>query len=128
MKQVNVMGINYEIVQLPPKSVLAIFKESPHFEEVKRLVGDEAQHFAGLCDAQLCKIYINSELPYEKKKKTLIQEIVEAMDQECILELEHTKMQSIANTLFISGILNVEELLKTEPEDIEIKIDEERNL
>lgn len=122
MKQVNVMGINYEIIQLPPKSVIAIFKESPHFEEVKVLVGDVAQHFAGLCDAQLCKIYINSELPYEKKKKTLIHEIVEAMDQECILELEHTKMQSIANTLFISGILSVEELLKNEPEDIEISI------
>ena len=116
------MGINYEIVQLPPKSVLAIFKESPHFEEVKRLVGDEAQNFAGLCDAQLCKIYINSELPYEKKEKTLIHEIVEAMDQECILELEHTKMQSIANTLFISCILNVEELLKNDPEDIDISI------
>jgi hypothetical protein len=122
MKQVNVMGINYEIVQIQPKSVIAIFKESPHYEEVKKLVGDEAQHFAGLCDAQLCKIYINSDLPYEKKKKTLIHEIVEAMDQECILELEHTKMQSITNSLFISGILNVEELLKNEPEDIEISI------
>jgi len=122
MKQVNVMGVNYEVIQLQPKSVIAVFKESPHYEEIKKLVGDEAQHFAGLCDAQMCKIYINSDLPYEKKKKTLIHEIVEAMDQECILELAHIQMQAIANTLFISGILNLEELLKNEPEDIEISI------
>jgi len=123
MKQIDVMGVHYEVIQLQPKSVIAIFKESPHYEEIKKLVGDEAQHFAGLCDAQMCKIYINSDLPYEKKKKTLMHEIVEAMDQECILELTHIQMQAIANTLFISGILNLEELLKTDPEDIEIKLD-----
>lgn len=123
MKQINIMGIYYEIVLISPVSVITVFKETAHLEEVKKLIGDEAQHFAGLCDAQSCKIYINNELPYEKKKKTLIHEIVEAMDQECILELEHTKMQSITNTLFTSGIVNVEELLKNDPEeDFEICI------
>lgn len=122
MKQVNIMGINYEIVQVLPSGVVKAFENSAHFNEVKNLVGEEGQHFAGLCDAHNSKIYINIELPYEKKKKTLIHEIVEAMDQECILDLEHVKMQAIANTLFLSGLLNLEELLKLEPEDIEISI------
>ncbi len=122
MKQISIMGVNYEIIQLQPKSVVEVFKTSPHWEEIKKMVGDECQHFAGLCDAQMCKIYLNSDLPYEKRKKTLIHEIIEALDQECITEFSHIQMQAIANTLFTSGILNVEDLLKNEPEDIEISI------
>lgn len=122
MKQINIMGVNYEIIQLKPKSAIEAFKDSPHCEEVKKLIGDEGQHFAGLCDAQMCKIYLNLDLPYEKKKKTLLHETVEAMDQECILELTHIQMQAIANTLFLSGIIDVEDLLKNDPEDLEICI------
>jgi hypothetical protein len=118
------MGINYEIVQLKPKTAIESFKDSPHYEEVKKLIGEEGQHFAGLCDAQMCKIYINIDLPHEKKKNTLLHETVEAMDQQCILELTHIQMQAIANTLFISDLFDnkLEELLKNEPEDIEISL------
>lgn len=122
MKQIMVMGVPYEIIQISSKNVCGAFKDSLHAEEVKKLVGENGENFAGLCDAHLGRIFLNVDLPYEKKKKTLLHEFVEAMDQECLLELEHTKMQSIANTLLLTGLLNVEELLKNEPEDIEISI------
>ena len=38
------------------------------------------------------------------------------------MELSHETMQGIANTFFLGGIVNVEELLKSEPEDIEISL------
>ena len=123
MKKINVMGIDYEIIQLTPEAVIRVYAESPHNEEVNKLLGEKGEHFAGLCDAQDCKIYINIGIPLEKKKKILIHEFVEAIDQESITELEHVKMQAITNAFFISGIVNVEELLKIEPEDIEISID-----
>ena len=123
MKKINVMGINYEIIQLEPTAAVAAYADSAHFDEVKSLIGEEGQHFAGLCDAQSCKIYININLPYEKKVKTLIHEFVEALDQESCTELEHVKMQAITNAFFMSGIVDVEELLKVDPEDLEISID-----
>lgn len=122
MKQVTVMGIEYEIAQITPETLLKIFEGTDHYEALKKMFGENAQNFSGLCDAQLAKIYINSELPFEKKKKTLIHEIVEALDQECTTDLTHIQMQAIANTLFLTGLVNVEELLKNEPEDIEISI------
>lgn len=123
MKIIKVMGIDYEIIQLKPKDVIEAYSKSTHFEEVKRLIGDNGQHFAGLCDVQDCKIYINIELPDEKKVKTLLHEFVEALDQESCTELEHTKMQSITNAFFMSGLIDVKELLNVDPEDIEISID-----
>jgi hypothetical protein len=122
MKQITVMGIPYEIIQLRAKDVIEAFKKGQHLEEVKKLVGDEGQHFAGLCDAQLNKIYLNSELPGVKIEKTFIHEFVEAIDQESCLELTHVQMQAITNAFFLAGIVNVKELLKNEPEDIEISI------
>jgi hypothetical protein len=123
MKQIIVMGILYEIIQLRSKDVIAAFKTGQHLEEVKKLVGDEGQHFAGLCDAQMNKIYLNSELSEVKVEKTFIHEFVEAIDQESCLELTHIQMQAITNAFFLAGIVSVKELLKNEPEDIEISID-----
>jgi len=122
MKQVMVMGIPYEIIRLRPKDVIEAFKVGPHLGEVKKLVGDEGENFAGLCDAQLTKIYLNNDLPEVKIEKTFLHEFVEAMDQEACLELTHVQMQAIANAFFLAGIVNVKELLKNEPEDIEISI------
>jgi len=123
MKKINVLGIDYEVIQLTPTAAIDSFAESPHLEQVKQLIGENGQNFAGLCDAQACKIFINVELPYEKKVKTLIHEFVEALDQEACTELDHVKMQAITNAFFISGIINIGELLKVEPEDIEISLD-----
>jgi hypothetical protein len=122
-KSINIMGVDYEVIQLLPGAVLNVYKESEHFEEVKRLIGENAQSFAGLCDALNCKIYINISLPDQKREKTLIHEIIEAVDQECCLELDHTKIQSITNAIFSLGLINVKELLKLEPEDLEISLD-----
>lgn len=122
MKTVLIMGISYEIHHVTPAQLLKVFENTVHFEAIKKLFGENAENFSGLCDSQCSKIYLNIELPYEKKKKTLIHEIVEAMDQECILDLSHIQMQAIANTLFLSGVINVEEALKNDPEDLEISI------
>jgi len=123
MKTINVMGIDYEVVQLKPEAVMELYKDSAHFEHVQKMLGDKGQDFAGLCDAQKAKIYINIDLSIEKKRKTLIHEFVEALDQEAVTELAHVEMQAITNAFFIAGIADVEELLKIEPEDIEISID-----
>jgi hypothetical protein len=123
MKTINVMGIFYEIVQLKPEAVMEIYKDTDHYEHVQKMLGEKGQDFAGLCDAQQHKIYINIDLSYEKKKKTLIHEFVEALDQESVTELAHVVMQAITNAFFIAGIIDIEELLKVEPEDIEISID-----
>lgn len=122
MKQIIVMGVPYEIIQIMPLDLLKLYDESLHADDIKKLFGDKCENFSGLCDAQANKIYINIQLPPEKKRKTFIHEFIEAMDQECILELAHIQMQAIANTFFLSGIVDIEELLKIEPEDIEISI------
>jgi len=122
MKQIAIMGINYEILQLTPKGLMDTFEGTAHVESLKKLFGDQCQNFSGLCDAQCLKIYLNVDLPYEKKEKVFIHEVVEAMDQESCLELNHIQMQAIANTFFLSGIVNIKELLKNEPEDIEISL------
>lgn len=122
MKKVTIMGIDYEIIQLQPDGLLKVFEPGVHADDIKKLFGEKCENFSGLCDAHSSKIYLNIDLPAEKKKKTLIHEIIEAMDQECILELAHIQMQAIANALFLSGVMNLEELIKYEPEDLEINI------
>jgi len=122
MKQVMVMGIPYEIIQIMPLDLLKLYEESLHSEDIKKLFGDKCENFSGLCDAQANKIYLNIQLTPEKKRKTFIHEFIEAMAQECCMELSHETMQGIANTFFLGGIVNVEELLKSEPEDIEISL------
>lgn len=124
MKRISVMGINYEIIQLSPESLLKLFENGNHSNDIKELFGEKCENFSGLCDAQASKIYLNVDISDEKKKKTLIHELVEAMDQECILELSHIQMQSIANTLFLSGIMNLDNLIKHDPEDLEININQ----
>lgn len=123
MKQVIVMGVPYEIIQIMPLDLIKLYEETLHADDIKKLFGDKCENFSGLCDAQESKIYINIQLPPEKKRKTFIHEFIEAMDQESILELAHIQMQAIANTFFLAGIVDIEELLKTDPEDIEIKLD-----
>jgi len=122
MKQIEIMGCSYEIIQVTPAGLLKAFDGTVHMSDLKEMFGNDCKNFSGLCDAQLLKIYINIELPLEKKKKTLLHEIVEAIDQESLTELCHIQMQSIANAFFLSGILDVEGLLKLDPEDIEISI------
>lgn len=123
MKQIMVQGIPYEIIQIMPADLLKLYESKEvQTDQLKKLFGDSCENFSGLCDAQCDKIYLNSQMPFEKKKKTFIHEFVEAMDQECITDLSHIQMQAIANTFFLSGLVNLEELLKNEPEDIEISI------
>lgn len=110
MKQVKVMGIDYAVVQISAIDVVNAFKDSPHFNNVKELIGQEGENFAGLCDAQKCVIYIFNELPEDKKEKVLIHEIIEAVDQECLLELPHYRIQEIANLLFMAEPINVSDL------------------
>jgi hypothetical protein len=122
MKQIMVMGVPFEIIQLMPLDLLKLYEESLHADDIKKLFGEKCENFSGLCDAQASKIYLNIQLPPEKKRKTFIHEFVEAMDQECITDLSHIQMQAIANTFFLSGIVDIEELLKIEPEDLEISL------
>ena len=124
MKQIMVMGVPYEIIQIMPVDLLKLYEETrpDHVEDIKKLFGEKCINFSGLCDAQISKIFLNVQLPPEKKRKTFIHEFIEAMDQECITELTHVQMQAIANTFFLSGIIDIEELLKDEPQDIEISI------
>lgn len=110
MKQVKVMGIDYEVIQISAMDVVNAFKDSPHFGNVKELIGQEGENFAGLCDAQKCIIYVYNELPEDKKEKVLIHEIIEAVDQECLLELPHFRIQEITNLLFMSEPINVSDL------------------
>lgn len=107
MKQVTVMGIAYGIIQVSPSVVIASFKDSPHLANVKELVGAEGENFAGLCDAQKCIIYIFNGLPDDKKRKTLIHEMIEAVDQEALLNLEHYRIQELTNLLFIGEPLDL---------------------
>ena len=122
MKQIMIMGVPYEIIQIIPTDLIKLYEESLHAEDIKKLFGEKCENFSGLCDAQSSKIYLNTLLPPEKKRKTFIHEFIEALDQECITELSHIQMQSIANAFFLSGIVDIEGLLKDEPEDIEISI------
>ena len=46
-------------------------------------------------------------------KKVLIHEIMEAIDGEGLLGIEHSKLQSITNGLFTSEILNIDELVES---------------
>ncbi len=107
MKQVKIMGIDYTVVKISAMDVVNTFKDSPHFNSVKELIGQEGENFAGLCDAQKCMIYIFNELPQDKKEKVLVHEIIEAIDQECLLELSHSKIQEITNLLFTNEPINV---------------------
>lgn len=122
MKQIPVMGVPYEIIQLLPEDLFKLYEGTQHEAGLQKLFGDKCENFSGLCDAQQQKIYLNIKLAAEKKRKTLLHEFVEAMDQESILELAHIQMQAIANAFFLSGIIDVEELIKIEPEDLEISI------
>jgi hypothetical protein len=118
------MGVPYEIVQIMPIDLFKLYEETrpDHIEDIKKLFGEKCINFSGLCDAQISKIFLNIQLSPEKKRKTFIHEFIEALDQECITELTHMQMQAIANTFFLSGIVDIEELLKDEPQDIEIRI------
>jgi hypothetical protein len=101
MKQLKIMGIDYSVIQISPADVIESFKNSPHLANVKELIGSEGENFAGLCDAQKCILYIYNELPEDKKQKTLVHEIIEAIDQECLLDIPHPRMQEITNLIFM---------------------------
>lgn len=122
MKKIAVMGLDYEIVQLTPQELLESYSEDPRYSELVKLFGPGCIDFSGLFDGHRNKIYLNINLIDDKKKKTLIHEFVEALDSECCTDLSHIQMQSIANAFSLAGIVNVEELIKNEPEDIEISI------
>lgn len=122
MKKIIVMGLDYEIVQITPQDLLKSYEESPQYEALVKLFGENCQDFSGLFDGHRNKIYLNVNLIDSKKEKTLIHEFVEALDQECCTDFTHIQMQAIANSFFLAGIVNVKELIKNEPEDIEISI------
>jgi hypothetical protein len=107
MKQVKIMGIDYSVVQVGATEVVEAFKDSPHFASVKELVGENGENFAGLCDAQKCVIYIFKDLPQDKKEKVFVHETIEATDQECLLELPHSRIQEITNLLYMNELLNL---------------------
>jgi len=106
------MGIDYEVKQISVGELFKTYEGTSHLDDVKNLFGENLQNFSGLCDALTQTIYINRDIPENKKRKTLMHEIVEALDQECLTELSHISIQTIANALFLSGLFNVEELLQ----------------
>lgn len=110
MKQVKIMGIDYDVIQISAIDVVNAFKEGPHFENVKELVGQQGENFAGLCDAQKCIIFLFNELPEDKKEKVLVHEMIEAIDQECLLELQHARIQEITNLLFMGEPINLTDM------------------
>jgi len=112
MKTVPIMGIDYEVKQISVGELFKTYEGTSHLDDVKNLFGENLQNFSGLCDALTQTIYINRDIPENKKRKTLMHEIVEALDQECLTELPHISIQTIANALFLSGLFNVEELLQ----------------
>ena len=129
MKQINVMGIPFEIINVTPDDLLKAYENDRHKADVHSLFKEDARDFSGLCDAHGQKIYLNLEITHEKRKKTLIHEFIEATFQENCIDLSqdvsHMIMQAMANALYLSKLCDheLEELLKTDPEDIEIKLD-----
>lgn len=113
MKTINVLGIEYSIAIVSASELMSQLKESnPSYEEIKSELGTEGQHFAGLCDNMSCTIWINRDITNrEKMKKVLVHEIIEAIDAEGLLGIEHSKLQSITNGLFTAKLIDLDGLL-----------------
>lgn len=111
---VNVLGIQYSIEIISASELIKQLKETNlSFLEIIEVIGQEGEHFAGLCDNMECKIWINRDIRNkEKLKKVLIHEIMEAIDGECLLGIEHSKLQAITNGLFMSNLFNIDELVE----------------
>lgn len=123
MKNVNIMGIKYTVKLISVGELFKVYDGTAHLEAVKSLFGQNLENFSGLCDAMTETIFINRDMSDEKKKKTLLHEIMEAFDQESLTELSHLQIQTIANAFFIMGLVNLEELLQDEPIEISTTID-----
>lgn len=107
MRSVNILGIKYEIEILTAKQLLAKFENNEEdLKDLLEITGPNAVGFAGLCLARSCKIYINSEMSKEKIKKVLLHEIVEAIQSESQIEIEHSDLQAITNGFWCAGIVS----------------------
>jgi hypothetical protein len=115
MKSITVMGIEYTIEFITSEELLEIIyqeKDEALQKIILEFIGEKAERFAGLCNSSNCKIYVNKSMKYEKARKTLIHEIVEAIGNEIDLDVEHSVIQAITNALFTSGIINVDKLME----------------
>lgn len=114
MQFVDVLGIQYSIQIVSVSELLKQLKETnSSYNEILEVIGQEGEHFAGLCDNMECKIWINGDITNkEKMKKVIIHEIMEAIDGEGLLGIEHSKLQAITNGLFTSGLLNIDDLVE----------------
>lgn len=114
MQFIEILGIQYSIEIVSVSELLRQLKETnSSYNEILEVMGQEGEHFAGLCDNMECKIWINSDIRNkEKMKKVVIHEIMEAIDGECLLGIEHSKLQAITNGLFTSKLLNIDDLVE----------------
>jgi hypothetical protein len=117
MKTINVLGIEYIIRFVSAKEMMETVKEdNPLYSELVERLGPNGEFFAGLCNARDCKIWVNKGMKKEKVEKILIHEIMEAISQEGLLEIEHAQLQAIVNGLFTSGIIKVDHLMEYDEE------------
>ena len=114
MGVVEILGIKYSIEIVSVSELLKQLKETnSSYKEILEIIGQEGERFAGLCDSMECKIWINKDIRNkEKMKKVVVHEIMEAIDGEGLLGIEHSKLQTITNGLFISGLLNIDDLVE----------------
>lgn len=104
---VNILGIKYDVEILTAKQLLAKFENNEEdLKDLLEITGPNAIGFAGLCFARYCKIYVNSEMSEEKIKKVLLHEIVEAIQSESQIEIEHSDLQAITNGFWCAGIVS----------------------
>lgn len=80
-KSIKIGGQNYKVI-------------------IKDLDKSEAQNNCGYCRATDNEIYINTSISQEQQESTLLHEILEALNFNYQLELEHNKIQTLEATLY----------------------------
>lgn len=80
-KSVKIGGQNYKII-------------------IKDLNKSECQDNCGYCRTTDNEIYINSSMSQEQQETTLLHEILEALNFNYQLDLEHNKIQTLEATLY----------------------------
>ena len=81
LKEVKIGGHRYKV----------IFKD---------LDKNEASNNCGYCRTTDNEIYINSSMSQEQQESTLLHEIIEAINFNYQLDLEHNKIQTLEATLY----------------------------
>jgi len=89
---VNICGNRYSVIEASQKGIhAAAYNPSPD------------DHYLGLAKFDLRKIYIHNSEPSNKKKETLIHEILHGISDHANLELSEKKIIIIANFLWMAG-------------------------